>query len=90
MNEITGKIVGAGAAGCVLAERLSRDPVKRMLLLEAGSKDSHPMIHMPKGVAKVLGDQRWPFQALGGEGSNAAPMLWARGRTLGDHPPSKG
>lgn len=78
-------IVGAGTAGCVLAERLSRDPTRRVLLLEAGPSDTNPMIHMPKGVAKVIGDVRyvWPFQVGAGQGSNAAKMTWVRGKTLG-------
>ena len=51
-------IVGAGAAGCVLAYRLSADPAIRVALLEAGPRDSHPLIHMPKGLAKVMQDPK--------------------------------
>lgn len=46
-------IVGAGPAGCVLAERPSRDPRKRLVLIEAGGEDRRPWIHIPKGVAKL-------------------------------------
>ena len=42
-------VVGAGSAGCLLANRLSRDPSNRVLLLEAGRKDNHPWIHIPVG-----------------------------------------
>ncbi|MEO1308980.1 MAG: lycopene cyclase family protein, partial [Pseudomonadota bacterium] len=57
-------IVGAGSAGCVLAERLSRDPTCQVLLLEAGPKDNHIFIRMPAGVAKAIGSPRfnWHFE----------------------------
>lgn len=42
-------IVGAGAAGCLLANRLSADPDKRVLLIEAGGHDNHPWVHIPVG-----------------------------------------
>ena len=78
-------IVGGGAAGCVLAEVLSRDPAKQVLLLEAGPRDVSPLISMPKGVAKLIGNPKyiWPFSVRAGRGSNADPMVWVRGKTLG-------
>lgn len=56
-------IVGAGSAGCVMAERLSANPNKRVLLLEVGGLDSNPLIHMPKGIGKLASDPKhaWIF-----------------------------
>ena len=47
-------IVGAGSAGCALAHRLTREASRRVLLLEAGGKDSYPMIHIPLGFAFMM------------------------------------
>ena len=78
-------IVGGGAAGCVLAEVLSRDSTKRVLVLEAGPRDKNPMIHMPKGVAKMLSNPAyvWPFAVQPRKGANGTPFIWMRGKTLG-------
>ncbi|HLI20493.1 MAG TPA: lycopene cyclase family protein, partial [Stellaceae bacterium] len=56
-------IVGAGSAGCVLANRLSADPAAKVLLLEAGGSDWHPYIHMPLAMLKISRDPRvnWGF-----------------------------
>lgn len=78
-------IVGAGAAGCVLAYRLSEDPNVRVAILEAGPKDTHPFIHMPKGLAKVMADPKhlWVYTASPSESTANAPEVWVRGRVLG-------
>ena len=78
-------IVGAGAAGCVLANRLSRRADRTILLIEAGRRDSHPFIHMPRGVGKILADTRhvWPFPVHSGSNANSPPAIWVRGKTLG-------
>ncbi len=79
-------IVGAGSSGCVLVERLSADPRNRVLLLEAGGIDSHPLIHMPKGLGKMVLNPatawHFPVEQPRVPGDRASEM-WVRGRGLG-------
>ncbi|MEH0421281.1 GMC family oxidoreductase [Streptomyces sp. B21-083] len=77
-------IAGAGSAGCVLAERLSREPGNRVLLVEAGGADRHPYLRIPKGVGKLFGDPTfsWHYRTRPvREGGN--PEVWVRGKVLG-------
>ena len=78
-------IAGAGAAGCVLAYRLSENPAIRVLLIEAGPTDSHPFIHMPKGLAKVMADPRhlWAYASKPEASTAGSSEVWVRGRVLG-------
>jgi choline dehydrogenase-like flavoprotein len=78
-------IVGGGAAGCVLAYRLSADPKVRVALLEAGPDDVHPFIHMPKGLAKVMADPNhiWAYTSNPEDANAQTPEVWVRGRVLG-------
>ena len=78
-------IIGAGSAGCVLAERLSRDGRFDVLLLEAGGCDRKFWIKMPLGYAKTYTDPaiNWCYRAQPDPGLNGRQMFWPRGRVLG-------
>jgi choline dehydrogenase len=78
-------IVGAGSAGCVLANRLSADPRHRVLLLEAGPRDRYPWIHIPIGYGKTMFHPvyNWGFYTDPDPGMNGRRIYWPRGRVLG-------
>jgi choline dehydrogenase len=77
-------IVGAGAAGCVLANRLSADRQNRVLLLEAGLPDNKPEIHIPAAFSKLFKTEYdWNYSAVKQPGLQGRESYWAKGRTLG-------
>ncbi len=78
-------IVGAGAAGCVLASRLSADPSVSVCLIEAGGHDGHPFIHMPRGLAKLvrMPSHMYFYFTEPEPRTGMKPDVWLRGKVLG-------
>jgi choline dehydrogenase len=78
-------IIGAGTAGCLLANRLSADASKRVLLIEAGPKDDYHWIHIPVGYLYCIGNPRtdWLFKTEAEAGLNGRSLIYPRGKTLG-------
>ena len=78
-------IIGAGTAGSLLANRLSADRSKRVLLVEAGGRDSHPWIHVPVGYLYCIDNPKtdWCFRTEAEAGLNGRSLIYPRGKTLG-------
>ncbi|GHC99891.1 choline dehydrogenase [Pseudorhodoferax aquiterrae] len=78
-------VIGAGTAGSLMANRLSQDPLRRVLLIEAGGRDDYHWIHIPVGYLYCIGNPRtdWLYQTEPDAGLNGRTLRYPRGKTLG-------
>ena len=85
MNEFDTIVVGAGSAGCVLANRLSENPAHRVLLIEAGGSDWNPWLHIPVGYFKTMHNPAfdWCYLTEPDQGIAGRQLQWPRGKVLG-------